>query len=148
MTVPEFGVMVNAPLMIPFVVGVKLTANVHLAFAFSVPLQGFAPLPTAEKSPLVADVKVTDWLWLLVSVMFCEGAVEPTLVAAKVRFPDNDIASCPLPVRLTTCGEPTAVSLTVMAPGIEPVTVGEKVTVMLQNWPGVSVTPVQLVIWE
>ena len=43
-----FALMANEPLMMPFVVGVKLTAKVHLAFAASDPLQGVDPLPTAE----------------------------------------------------------------------------------------------------
>ena len=43
-----FGVMVSAPLISPLVVGVKLTATVHLPLAFNVPLQGDEPLPTAE----------------------------------------------------------------------------------------------------
>ncbi len=43
-----FGVMVSAPLISPLVVGVKLTATVHLALAFNVPLQGVEPVPTAE----------------------------------------------------------------------------------------------------
>jgi hypothetical protein len=51
-----FGVIVRAPLISPFVVGVKLTATVHLALAFNVPLHGDEPLPTAEKSPLAANV--------------------------------------------------------------------------------------------
>src|SRR5271156_4475325 len=42
------GVMLRDPLMIPFVVGEKLTANVHLDLAASVPLHGVAPAPTAE----------------------------------------------------------------------------------------------------
>ena len=50
-----FGVMVSAPLISPFVVGVKLTATVHLAFEFNVPLHGVEPVPTAEKSPLAAN---------------------------------------------------------------------------------------------
>lgn len=55
--VPEpLAVMVSAPLINPFVVGEKLTPKVHLAFEFRVPLQGEVPLPTAEKSPLVAKV--------------------------------------------------------------------------------------------
>jgi hypothetical protein len=52
------AVMANEPLMMPLKVGVKLTAKVHLAFAASDPLQGVVPLPTAEKSPLVAEVKL------------------------------------------------------------------------------------------
>ena len=42
------GVIVNAPLISPFVVGVKLTATVHLALEFKVPLHGVEPVPTAE----------------------------------------------------------------------------------------------------
>src|SRR5580700_3103685 len=42
-----FGVMVRAPLINPLVVGVKLTATMHLALAFNVPLHGDEPLPTA-----------------------------------------------------------------------------------------------------
>jgi hypothetical protein len=142
------GVMVKFPFVTPFVVGVKLTAKVHLAFAASVPLHGLELLPTAEKSPLVAHVNVTLWLWLLVSVMVCATEVDPTLVAAKVRLFDMDSANIPLPVRPTTCGAPTAVSLTVIAPGMDPTIVGANVTVMVQVCPGVSVAPLQLLVCE
>ena len=82
--------MVKFPLTIPFVVGVKLTAKVHLALAASVPLHGLELLPTAEKSPLVAHVNETLWLSLLVSVMVCATEVDPTFVAAKLRLFDME----------------------------------------------------------
>lgn len=142
------GVIVKFPLMTPSVVGVKVTAKVHLAFAASVPLHGLELLPTAEKSPLVAHVNETLWLSLLVSVMVCATEVDPTLVAANVRLFDMESANIPLPVRPTTCGAPTAVSLTVIAPAIDPTAVGANVTVIVQVCPGVSVTPLQLLVCE
>lgn len=44
----DVGLMVSAPLMIPLVVGVKLTEIVHLDFEARVPVHGLVPLPTAE----------------------------------------------------------------------------------------------------
>jgi len=73
-----------------------------LDFAANVPLHGVVPPPIAEKSPLVADVKLRLWLWLFVRVIVCGDLEVPTFVAAKVRFADIETASCPEPVRVTT----------------------------------------------
>ena len=51
----------------------------------------------------------------------------------------------PVPDRVTVCGDPDALSVTVKAPERVPVTVGVKVTLMVQLMPGASVAPQPLV---
>ena len=52
----------------------------------------------------------------------------------------------PVPVRVTVCGLPVALSVTVMVPGWLPVAVGVKVTVMVQLAPAATEVP-QVLVW-
>ena len=63
------------------------------------------------------------------------------LVGAKLT-----LDATPVPVRLTVCGLPVALSLTVIVPGWLPVTVGVKVTLMEQLAPTATEAP-QVLVW-
>ena len=63
------------------------------------------------------------------------------LVGAKLM-----LDAAPVPVRLTVCGLPVALSVTVIAPGRLPVTVGVKVTLMEQLAPAAREAP-QVLVW-
>jgi hypothetical protein len=52
------GMIASAPLICPSVVGEKVTEKVHFPFAATLPLHGVVPLPTAEKSPEMDEVKL------------------------------------------------------------------------------------------
>lgn len=52
----------------------------------------------------------------------------------------------PVPERLTMCGDPAALSLTVKEPVREPTADGENVTVIVQSEAAARVTP-QLLVW-
>ena len=56
------------------------------------------------------------------------------------------LGATPVPVRLTVCGLPVALSVTVMVPGWLPVAVGVKVTVMVQLAPAATDVP-QVLVW-
>ena len=56
------------------------------------------------------------------------------------------LGATPVPVRLTVCGLPVALSVTVMVPGWLPVAVGVKVTVMVQLAPAATEVP-QVLVW-
>ena len=51
-----------------------------------------------------------------------------------------------MPVRLTVCGLPVALSVMVMVPGWLPVAVGVKVTLMVQLAPAATEVP-QVLVW-
>jgi len=53
----------------------------------------------------------------------------------------------PVPVRLTVCGLPLALSVTVSAPVRVPVAVGVNVTLIVQLAPAATLDP-QLLVWE
>ena len=63
------------------------------------------------------------------------------LVGAKLM-----LDAAPVPVRLTVCGLPVALSVTVIAPGRLPVTVGVNVTLMEQLAPAAREAP-QVLVW-
>ncbi len=79
--------------------------------------------------------------------MLCAALVLPTFVVAKVRLAENETANVPDPVSVTMCGAPVALSLIVMVPVIEPVTVGVKVTVTVQVLPCDRMAPLQFPLW-
>ena len=54
--------------------------------------------------------------------------------------------AAPVPVRLTVCGLPVALSVTVIVPGRLPVTVGVKVTLMEQLAPAATEVA-QVLVW-
>ena len=73
-------------------------------------------------------------LALLVTVTVSGLLVLPTFVAGKTRLAgETAIVTCPVPDSCIRCGAPLIpLSTMVMAPGIDPITVGENVTLTVQ----------------
>lgn len=102
---PALSVTVTAPLMLPVVLGVKVTLRVQVAPAATLEPQGVPPPAVAEKSPLAVKLKelrVVVKLFVIVSV--CAALVVPTVVEAKVRLVGAIVTGrTAVPVRFTTC---------------------------------------------
>ena len=56
------------------------------------------------------------------------------------------LTAAAVPLRVTVCGDPPALSVTASVPVREPATVGVKVTAMVQLTPGATLVP-QLLVW-
>jgi hypothetical protein len=71
---------------------------------------------------------------LLVSVTVCGELGTPTPRLPKVKLVGKSVTvgPKPLPVRVTLCGLPAALSVTVNAPDLVPDAVGAKVTLIVQ----------------
>ena len=87
---------------------------------------------------------------VLVSVTVCAALVVPTCWLAKVRLAlDRETAGAatllPLPVRLTVCGLPAALSVIVTLAVLVPVAVGVNVTLIVQLAPAGTELPQVLV---
>ena len=62
---------------------------------------------------------------------------EPPMVMVMVA----GVATCPVPLRLTVCGLPGALSVTLSVPVRAPAEVGEKVALIVQLLPAAKVAP-------
>src|SRR5580704_9749456 len=131
----------TAPLMAPVApsAGEKVTLRVQAAAAASARfgLQGFAPAPVAEKSPVVAIVvRVTEPLLVFITVRAFAGLVVPTACAAKESVAGVKVSGAvappePVPVSAMSCGENPAASVMATAPSMLPFALGVKVTAIL-----------------
>ncbi len=88
-------------------------------------------------------VKVTEPV--LVSVTVCAALVVPTVWLAKVSEVTERLAvvvgAVPVPVRLTVCGLPEALSVMLKVPVRVPDAVGVNVTLMVQLAPAATEPP-------
>jgi hypothetical protein len=118
----------------PVAVGVNVTPIVQLAFAAKVPvgLQAFAPF-ASPKLPLLSPVieklvKLTGPVPVFVTVTFCAGLVEPIVCEANVSDVGDTVTVAgpfiPVPVNVTICGLPVALSVKVIVPVRVPAAVG------------------------
>lgn len=139
------SVIVTVPVRVPAVVGVKVTEIVQLAPAATLVPQ----LCVSAKSPEAAiDAMVRAALPELVSFTVCAALVVPSVCEAKVRLVGERVTVgavttgvSPVPLKVTVCGEPVALSTTVIAPALIPVAVGVKVTETIQLAPAAKLTP-------
>jgi len=123
----------SEPLMVPLVLGLNVTAIVHLAFGASVVGHGCVPVPFALYSPLAEKATVIGEAPLLVSVAVCGWLLLPiAMLPNAIAAGDTDTGFTPDPNRPSTWGEPLALSATVMVPGMEPVNWGVNTTETLQ----------------
>src|SRR5690348_11122526 len=103
--------MVTTPTTVPVLLGVKLTAKVHLARALSVLPQPLVMLVVTPKSPVGTKEMLTPLLRWFVSVIVLGPLVVPTVWAAKVRLAGEKVRGrAPMPERLYTCGVSEALS--------------------------------------
>jgi hypothetical protein len=130
------------------VVGLKLTDMVHVAAAASVVPQVVVSLNELALTPLsvippVVMVRVEVLVFL--SVTTWAALVEPTAVLAKVSVAGVSVAvggaAAPVPVNVTFCGEPVALSATFRVPVSVPDVVGLKLTEMVHVAAAASVVP-------
>jgi hypothetical protein len=124
-------------------VGVKVTLKVQLDIALIELPHGLVPLPTATKFPPVTQEVFCVVLALFVTVTVIGLLVLPTVVVGNTMVGgETAIVSCPEPDNAILWGAPfTPLSAMLMAPAIDPVTVGEKITLMLQEAPAASGLP-------
>lgn len=140
------SVMESVPLRVPEAVGVKVTLMVQWAPAATDDPQLFV----CAKSPLAAMlVTLRVAPPVLESVTACAALVVPTVWLVNVRVEGETPATgtLPLPLRLTVCGLPGALSLTLSVPERIPAAVGVNVTLIEQLLPAATDDP-QLFVWE
>ena len=118
---------VSVPVRVPDCVGLNVTPIVHFNPA---PTLGLHALLDTAKSPLaVTDDTLNDDARWLVSVTVFAALVVPTAWVANVSLVGERLmVTEPVPLRVTVCGLPAALSVKVNVPVASPVTVGENVT--------------------
>ena len=99
----------------PDAVGLNSTKTVQLASAANEVVQVFAEMrkEVAFVPVRVSDVSVNAAVPEFFTVTICAAVVDPTVVEAKVRLVGVSVtaaAAAPVPVRVTACGEPVALS--------------------------------------
>jgi hypothetical protein len=145
---PEaLSVMLRVPMRVPDAVGVNVTLMVQLAPAAT-------ELPQVlvwAKSPLAeTPVRFSEALPVFASVTVCAALVVPTVWLVKVseeaeRLTTGAEAAAPVPVRLTDCGLPEALSVMLRLLDRVPGAVGVNVTLMVQFAPAATELPQLLV---
>jgi len=90
---------------------------------------------------MLAIVKATVPVFVIVTN--CDPLAEPTAVAAKARFVNDRVTGGvePVPLNVTLCGDPVALSATFSAAVSAPVVVGFNSTEIVQLAPIASVAP-------
>jgi hypothetical protein len=123
--------MLIVPFLVPPAVGVKVTLMVQEPPTAT----GLTQLWFWAKSPLGVMLRmVSAPAPLLVSVTVFGALGTPTPRLPKVKLVGDKVTAGPkpLPVRVTLCGLPAALSVTVNVPDLVPDAVGAKVTLMVQ----------------
>ena len=131
----------------PAVVGVKVTLMVQLELAPRVDEQSV--IPAKSVLPVIATpVMVTAPPPVFESVTEAE-LLAPTWFQKDIEVGERLTAAAggavPVPLRLTVCGLPAALSATLSAPLLAPVAVGVNVTLMAQLDPAANEAPQLLV---
>jgi len=147
---PEaLSVTLKVPVRVPEAVGV----NVTLMLQFPPPANELPQLLVWPKSPLAAiPVMVSAVLPVLERVTVCAALVELIVWLANVSEVGETLATgvpaaAPVPVRLTVCGLPEALSVTLKVPVRVPAAVGVNFTLMLQFPPAAKELP-HVLVWE
>jgi hypothetical protein len=128
---PALSAIVSVPARLPVAVGVNATLRLQLA-----PAATEAPqLLDWAKSPLAAMlVMFSVALPTFTSARICAALVVPTSWLPKMRLEAErrTAGPAPLPIRLTFCGLPPALSARLSVPRTTPNAAGVKVTLILQ----------------
>jgi len=128
---------ISEPVRVPFAVGVNVTVTVHEPPAGIPPSVLQLPEFATAKSPLAVKlVKLTVTVPVFVTVTLCAGLVVFSACRANVKLVGAIVTVDPepvaVPVSVTVCGLPVALSAIVSAPVSTPVARGAKFTLMLQ----------------
>src|SRR6516225_2557195 len=126
---------------VPNAVGVKVTRMLQLAYGAN-ELTQLLCAKSATSAPVIAmPVTVKGVVPTLVSVTNWAGLVAPMPTAPKYRLVGESCAVVPTPARLTFCGLPAALSVTLSTAVRVPDAVGSKSTLMLQLDPAARELP-------
>src|SRR5207245_6587101 len=136
------SVTLSAALRVPLAVGLKVTLIVQLAPAAN-------ELPHVwvwAKSPALVPVIATPLMLrevvpTLVSVAVFAALVVPMATVPKFKLVGESFAVVPIPLRVTFCGLPAALSVTLSAALRVPLAVGLKVTLIVQLAPAANELP-------
>ena len=138
----------TAAVRAPAAVGVNATLIVQLPPAATEPPH----VLLTEKSPAFAPVRLMPLMLKLVfpvlsRVVLCAALVVPTFWLLKLRLDGVRLTdeAPPVPVRLTVCGLPAALSEMLTAAVRAPATVGVNVTLIVQLPPGTTALPQVLI---
>jgi hypothetical protein len=142
-TPPALSVIVRMPVRVPLAVGVKVTLMMQLP-----PTPTLEPqLLVWEKSPVTVMLETASATLPVLFRVTGWGTLEaPIAMPEKVRLLTESEALEPVPVKLTVCGLPLALSVMVSMPVRVPLAVGVKVTLMLQTPPAAKLVP-QVLVW-
>jgi hypothetical protein len=142
--VPALSVMVRVPVTAVSVVGVKVTLIVQFALAARLAGQ----LLVWAKGALVETLTLVIALVpAFVRVTGCDALVVPTATPENVRLLVEREAPEAVPVKVTVCGLPLALSVMVRVPLTVPGAVGVNVTLIAQEAPAAMPVP-QVLVWE
>ena len=143
------SVMVRLAVRLPVAVGAKVTLIAQLAPAAT----ELPQVVVSAKSPLLAPViailvTLNDTAPVLVNVTMRAALVVPTPWLPKLTLVGERLIAgvAPVPVRLTVCGLPLALSETVTLAVLVPTANGVKVTVMVQLVPAAREVG-QVLVW-
>jgi len=143
--------MFNVAVRAPVAPGVNSTLIVQLAPAASVPVGLRPPLvfgsgtpKSSASAPLVVNPeKFTVAVLVFVTVTLIAPLVVPTPCDPNVKLPGATVTvavpGVPVPVNVTVCGLPVALSVKVIAPGRVPVAVGVNVMWNVQGAPSTAI---------
>ena len=135
------------PDAVPAAVGVNVTATVQdPAAATGLEVEHVVPDATVAKGPVtLIAVRVRLAPPVLVSVTVCEGLVVPTGSDGKVGTADKlTTGPVAVPLKLTVCGLPLALSVKLSEALKLPVADGVNVTLTVQVLLGATAAPVQV----
>lgn len=133
------SVIVIAPVLVPAAVGENVMLIVHFVFAASDVPHVFVS-PKSPDATILVMATLTDSLFVKFAVLAL--LVEPTNVPPNVMLEGNAvIANTPVPVKLTVCGLPLALSENVNVPLTVPATVGVNVTLVVHFAPAATELP-------
>jgi hypothetical protein len=135
----------------PPAVGLNVTATVQVAAAATAfEVEQVVPAVAMAKGPVAAiELRVRLALPVLVSVTVCDKLVVPTGSDGKVGDAEKlTVGPVPVPLKLTVCGLPLALSVNESVPEAEPPEVGAKMTATVHVDPAVTGFEVEQVVPE
>jgi hypothetical protein len=132
----------RVPLRLPVALGVKVTLTVQLAPAANELPQVLVSAKSPALVPVIAmPVMLKVVVPTLVRVTVFAGLVVPTATEPKSKLVGESFAVVPIPLSVTFCGLPGALSVTDSLPVRFPICVGSKVTLTVQLAPAASELP-------